>query len=314
MEILAKTILVTDTLFIGPDHEAKLHNAGLRIERLMNPKATEDELIAALRGKAGYILGGLEQVTERVIELCPELRAIAFTGSDWKAFIPGHALARRRGITISNCPGAVSQAVAELAVAGFLLLTRRLLEVGRGGSEKFRTVRGVDEYRIGIVGMGPLGRALLTQLRGLGARHIRYTNRTRYPEVESQGVDWLPLERLLADSDAVFLAAASARGDEYITGGMLRSMPNDAVLVNCAFEDAIELKALVEQIGSGRIRYFQDGEPENPELLSLPPERFFWTRMSGYNTSGALQRASDMTTASIINMLNKVPDRYEVSE
>ncbi len=49
-------ILVTDSLFIGPAHVARLEQAGMRVTRLDLPKATEVELIEALQGKDGYIL------------------------------------------------------------------------------------------------------------------------------------------------------------------------------------------------------------------------------------------------------------------
>lgn len=51
-------ILVTDTLFIFPEHEARLRDAGFEIERLPKPDATGEELIEAVKGKVGYILGG----------------------------------------------------------------------------------------------------------------------------------------------------------------------------------------------------------------------------------------------------------------
>jgi hypothetical protein len=52
------TILVTDSLFIETEHVARLEAAGFTVERLEKPQATEDELVAAIKGKIGYILGG----------------------------------------------------------------------------------------------------------------------------------------------------------------------------------------------------------------------------------------------------------------
>lgn len=49
---------MTDSLFIAPDHVLQLEEAGYEVERLDKPKATEAELVAAIKGKVGYILGG----------------------------------------------------------------------------------------------------------------------------------------------------------------------------------------------------------------------------------------------------------------
>src|SRR4051812_12441903 len=94
-------ILITDSLFIGSEEEARLKEAGHTFERLDKPCATEDELVEAIKGKTGYILGGIESVTERVIESADELKAIAFTGSGYREFIPGWELATKRGVAIS---------------------------------------------------------------------------------------------------------------------------------------------------------------------------------------------------------------------
>ena len=59
LNLMKGTILVTDNLFIFPEHEAKLREAGYEIERLDKPEATEEELIEAVKGKVGYILGGI---------------------------------------------------------------------------------------------------------------------------------------------------------------------------------------------------------------------------------------------------------------
>ncbi|MHB8651943.1 MAG: hypothetical protein ACYC8S_02295 [Minisyncoccota bacterium] len=87
---MSKTILVTDSLFVFPEHEKVLRDAGYEIERLDKPIATEEELMKAVKGKVGYILGGIEKVTNRVVEEADELKAIVFTGSDWKQFMSQH--------------------------------------------------------------------------------------------------------------------------------------------------------------------------------------------------------------------------------
>src|SRR5467141_223504 len=109
-------ILITDTLFMTDEHVKRIEKAGYEVERLDKTAATEDELITALKGKVGYVLGGIEKVTDNVIESADKLKVIAFTGADWQALITGWEKAKAHGIKISNAPGANSPAVAELAI------------------------------------------------------------------------------------------------------------------------------------------------------------------------------------------------------
>ena len=82
-------ILITDSLFISKANEETLTRAGYEVERLDKLRASEEELCLALSDKVGYILGGIEEVTERVINSAKNLKAIAFTGSGYAEFIPG---------------------------------------------------------------------------------------------------------------------------------------------------------------------------------------------------------------------------------
>ncbi len=95
---MSNKVLVTDSLFIKDKHVKLLEAAGYEVERLDKPSATEEELCDAVRGKVGYILGGIEKVTDKVIESADGLKAIVFTGTGWQGFIPGHDLATKRGI------------------------------------------------------------------------------------------------------------------------------------------------------------------------------------------------------------------------
>ena len=97
-----KKILVTDSLFIMHEHVAQIEAAGYEVVRLDKPAASEAELVEAVKGKAGYILGGIERVTRPVIDAGTELKAIVFTGIDYETFIPAWEYAKSKGIVIAN--------------------------------------------------------------------------------------------------------------------------------------------------------------------------------------------------------------------
>ena len=62
-------ILVTDSLFLFDEHEKRLKDAGYEVVRLDKAAASEEELVEAIKGKDGYIIGGVEKVTKKVIDV-----------------------------------------------------------------------------------------------------------------------------------------------------------------------------------------------------------------------------------------------------
>src|SRR5271157_5220510 len=97
-------ILITDSLFIFPEHEKILRDAGYEIERVNKPQPTEEELIKTIKGKVGYVLGGVEHVTEKIIDAGDKLKAIVFPGIGYKDFIPAWEYATKKGIILPNAP------------------------------------------------------------------------------------------------------------------------------------------------------------------------------------------------------------------
>ena len=149
-----KKILVTGSLFISPDQEQILRESSFSVERLVVTKPTEAELIAAIKDKVGYILGGDERVTRKVIDAATKLKAIAFCGTDYEYFIPAWDYATKKGITLTNVPDGHTHAVAEWAQGAALSMNR-----GFFGQGSYTTV-GLEGQTIGIIGLGHIGTRL----------------------------------------------------------------------------------------------------------------------------------------------------------
>lgn len=312
--VAKKTILITDSLFIFPEHETMLKNAGYEIERLDKPNATEEELIQAIKGKVGYILGGVEKVTDKVIEAADELKVIAFTGSDWVNFIPGHELATKKGIAIANTPGANTYAVSEYTISMILAMTRNIFELGRTGKTSFQVRPSLKELTVGIIGMGHIGSKVAGMLKFLEAGRIIYNSRQQKPEVEKQtGATFVDLETLLKTSDIVSLHFSKKAGAGFIDAEKLALMKDGALLVNCGFTGAINNEALYKELKSGRLRAVQD-DPVGPEFNDLPLSTWFSSNShTAFNTHEANLKASDMATKSMINLLSKGEDKYKIN-
>ncbi len=309
-----KNILITDSLFIFPEHEKMLKDAGFNIERLDKPQATEDELIEALKDKHGYILGGIEKVTDKVIASTDTLEAICFTGSDYRYFIPGYKLAQEKGISITNCPGVNSGAVADYTFTLMFAMMRDIFDLGRTGSATFRTTPSLSDSTVGIIGMGHIGQKVARMLKALGVKNINYSNRTRNEGLEKElGINYLPIEKLLLKSDIVTIHVSKEAGEKYFNTEYIKLLKDNSILINCAFESIVDEEALYVELLSGRIRCAQDGPAHDPRYKDLPLHIWFNSNAgTGFNTHEANKAASDMSTKSIINLLTTGTDGYKI--
>jgi len=309
-----KKVLVTDSLFIFQEHVDKLEAANCVVERLDKPAASEEELIEAIKGKQGYILGGIEHVTEKVIAAADCLEALVFTGTDWLHFVPGHEEATRRGIAVSNCPGANAMAVAEFAVMLMLAMQRNIFALGRTGDKSFQTCKSLLTARIGIIGLGTIGAAVARMLKGLGATDISYWSNRRKPDLEREiGIQFKDLHDLLRHSDVISLHASKAAGAGYIGAKELALLPDGALIIDTSFHGAINKEALFSELHKKRLRAAVDHLPGD-DFKTLPADTFFYSNEStAYNTFEANKRASDIATSSMINLLSGKSDKFVVN-
>ncbi|HEY3184744.1 MAG TPA: D-glycerate dehydrogenase [Gaiellaceae bacterium] len=220
-----------------------------------------------------------ETVGERELELLPNLRLVANYGVGYDR-VDVDALARR-GIALTNTPGVLDAATADLAFALILAARRRVVAGDRlvraggwehGWSDTGELSPDVTGATLGIVGLGRIGSAVARRARGFDMR-ILYTKRTRL-ETED-GVEWRKLDDLLREADVVTLHAPRTRETEgMIDAGRLALLQDGATFVNTARGELVEEPALVRELVSGRIEAGLDvfaHEPHVPkELLDLP--------------------------------------------
>ncbi len=309
-----KKVLVTDSLFIFQEHIDKLEAANCSVERLDKPAASEEELIEAIKGKHGYILGGIEHVTDKIIAAADCLEALVFTGTDWLHFVPGHEEATKKGIAVSNCPGANALAVAEFALALMLSMQRNLFELGRTGDKSFQTCKSLLNSRVGLIGLGTIGATVAKMLKGIGVADVSYFSRERKPNIEKEiGIKYMELNDLLKHCDVISLHASKAAGAGYIGKAQLAQLPDGALIIDTSFHGAIEEEALFNELSKKRLRAAADHLPRD-DFKTLPLDAFYYSNAStAYNTSDANKKASDIATDSMINLLNGKEDRYVVN-
>lgn len=201
-----------------------------------------------------------EVVSDEVIRKLPHLKIIATlsVGFDHINLAAAHA----RGIKVLHTPDVLSDACAEIA----MLL---LLNACRRGYEADRMVRsgawpgwgptqllglGLTGRRLGIFGMGRIGRAIAARAKGFGLA-IHYHNRTRLaPDLEAGAIYHESVDRLLANSDIFLIAApGSPQLKGFFNHERIARMPERGVVVNISRGDLIDDDALIEALQSGRL-------------------------------------------------------------
>ncbi len=171
--------------------------------------------------------------------------------------------ARERGITVTNTPDVLSDATAEVAMLLILGAARRAGEgealvrsrKWRDWSPAFMVGTQVTGKRLGIIGMGRVGRVVADRGRGFDME-IHYHNRRRLDAAEEKGALYHDsVEGLLPNCD--FLSLNCPNTPE--TVGLLNAeriklLPSQAIVVNTARGAVIDDQALIEALKSGRIR------------------------------------------------------------
>jgi len=310
-----KKILVTDSLFIFDKHVQQLKDAGYEVVRLDKPDASEKELITAIKGVNGYILGGVEYVTDAVIEAADSLEVIVFTGSDYKNFIPGWELATEKGIKIANFPDGVTYATAEYTFSQILNMTRHNYEVTNVGDVKFKTAKSLNELNIGIVGMGRIAKQLVKLLQPFEPKSISYHNRTRNKEVEAEhGITYKEIDDLFKESDVLTIHIPSI-GEQIATKERLAMMKDGSVLINTCPLDLVDMDALYSELESSRLRTFYDWSSPDSKFNSLPISVHSHSNdHAAFNTTHTTSISSDAAVESIVNLLDGKEDKYWVNK
>lgn len=227
---------------------------------LVDEPLGESALAAALRASDGLLCTVTDRLDAAVLSVTP-LRASILAN-----FGVGHehidvAAAAARGVVVTNTPGVLTQATADLAIALMLMVARRAgegereLRAGRwaGWRPTHMLGRDVSGRTLGIVGMGRIGRAVARRAQAAFGMRVIYTTRSSRPPADA-GRRAASLEALLAESDFVSLhCPATAETRHLIDAARLALMSPHACLINSARGGIVDEDALADALESGMI-------------------------------------------------------------
>ncbi|MBR4505462.1 MAG: hydroxyacid dehydrogenase [Bacteroidales bacterium] len=244
----------------------------------MDRREDEATLIERMHDAEVVVISNIK-LPASVLSHCPILKylSVGFTGLDHIDL----EYCKAHNITVQNAAGYSTTAVSELAVGMMLDLLRGVttmdgvIRQGKGrGTFLGRELRGKT---VGVVGTGAIGTATIRLLLAFGANVIAYS-RTHRPEVAALGVEYMPLDDLLRQSDIVTLhtpLTAETRG--LIGERELALMQDTALLINTARGPVCDIAAVAAALREGRIAgaAFDVFEQEPPlpldhPLLSVP--------------------------------------------
>jgi glyoxylate reductase len=190
--------------------------------------------------------------------------------------------ARARGVRVTNTPGVLTDATADLAIALTLMVTRRLGEGERrvrsgepwSWSMGFLLGRGLQGTTLGIVGLGAIGRATARRARAFGIRIAYAGPRAAPEEVERElGAVRLGVDELFARADVVSLHCPLSHATRHLADARrLASMREGAFLVNTARGPVVDEAALVAALDDGPLAgaaldVYEDEPRVHPALL-----------------------------------------------
>ena len=216
-------------------------------------------------------------VTREVIAILPQLEIIACFGVGVDAI--NLAAARERNIPVTNTPGVMADDVADLAIGLMLASSRQILAAdrfvrdGRWASGPVTLARQVTGKRLGVLGLGGIGRAIAD--RGAAFKmQVRYSGPRRKPDAPYEFVAD-PVE-LARGSD--FLMVACKGGPEtrhLVAAPVIEALGPAGTLINVARGTVVDEAALIRALKSGRLGFaaldvFENEPHVSAELLALP--------------------------------------------
>ena len=261
--------------------------------------------LADLGGQRPDVEGLLVANEPVPLDLLPGLRIVANFGVGYDRI--DVAACAAQGVVVTNTPGVLDEATADLAFALILATRRQVVEGDRlvrsGGWAGSWSEGGLAEEltgsTLGILGFGRIGSAVARRARGFDLR-VLYTQRRR---IDSELGEFSELDALFAESDIVTIhAPLTAETLGLVDARRLALLRNGACLVNTARGEIVEEQALVRELKSGRIRAGLDvfaHEPEVPrELLELPN-----VVLTPHLGSATRQTREAMTRVAVDNLL-----------
>lgn len=270
--------------FFGKENIAKLES--MFDEVVWNEtgrKFTEEELIEKIADCDAVITcWHSNYFSEEVLKHAPKLKIIAHLAGSLAPFVGPEVY--DRGIMVCGANDMeFAESVAEGALTSMLIKLRRYDEIARGLRDKKKAgwreiplLRGLFDRTVGIVSFGAIAEYLVGLLQPFHCK-IKVYSRRPLPEetLNKYKMEQVSLEEIFSTCDVISLHTAwNAHTEKMVSRDLIKSMKDDAILVNTARGKIIDQEALEEELKTGRISaaldvFWTEPLPEDNPMYDL---------------------------------------------
>jgi glyoxylate reductase len=315
--VMKKRILVTGRLpqeimaSLSEKYEADINVEDKPLER--------QKFLDSIKDKHGLLSMITDSVDEEALGGANSLKMIAQFGVGYNNI--DVTAATKRGIPVSNTPGVLTDATAEIVFALILAISRRLVEGDRMTREgRFRCWapmlflgHEVTGKTLGIIGMGKIGKAVAQRAKCF-RMPILYHSRSRMSKSEEKELmaRYVDMKALLSQSDFISLHVPLTDQTRHLIGKQeLSLMKPTAYLINTSRGPVVDEKALLETLRNGRIGGAGLDVYENEPALTPGLAELDNVILLPHVGSGTLETRFRMATMAVENLIaglsGKVP-------
>ena len=314
-------ILITPTsLQPGKKSEALKKLQSFSNDLIFNDKGrplTEDELIPLIKDCDGYI-AGLDNITEKVINACKNLKVISRYGVGFERV--DIQAAKEKGIKVTNTPGANAEAVGELTFALLLSVARQvpLLDRSTRAGGWIRST-GMELFgkTIGILGLGSIGKVVARCAQGFGMNVLAYDPFINIEYCEEHQIISCTLEEIYKRADVVSLHLPLMESTYHmIDSKAIDKMKDGTILINASRgglidEDAVYVALKTGHLGGLGLDAFENEPPKDSPLFKF--DTVVVTPHTGAHTKEATFNMANMAVNNLIDVLEGRECRFIVN-
>ena len=304
-------ILVTVTNYSKYCQAGKriLQDAGCEIIENTSGRPFTAEELEELVGDVDGAIAGADVWSEQIFRAALKMKVLVRFGVGVDNF--DLEAAKKYGITVCNCPGINTTAVAEQAVALLLGLTRQIVWLNKETKEgKWPRImmHELKSCTVGILGFGSIGRNICEKLKVFSPVLIAYDKYVDEKEAERLGVEMVSFEEVLKRSDVISVnLPAVPETIGIINSQNITKMKNGVYLVNTARGSLVKEKDVAEAIRTGKIAGFAMDvyarEPITRENPLLSSDRVIMTPHTSAETYENCETTSCVTAKIVLDVL-----------
>ena len=307
-------ILLTSTSFIDTpgNHQSLLNEKNYKIDRLRGP-LTKDTLLPIIHKYDGLICGD-DEIDKEVLKAASlgKLKVISKYGIGLDKIDLNAA--KTFGIMVKNTPGVNHVAVSEHILAlifNYYKNIFREISYTKDGVWKRLIGHEIDGKKVGIVGLGRIGKELAIKSKHLGLKIKVYDPVLDNSFVKKYNIEVSPnLESLVENIDVLCLTLPLNENTKGIINKKLLHKSDGLVIVNTSRALIVDQPSLIELLKNNKIKAYLTDVLEKEPMVSNHPlleyENVFITPHIGSRTYESVQRQGIMAVENLENELNKI--------